>query len=250
MMICSKETMSKYRDLTGQRFGRLVVKRKGESDKSYHTRWWCDCDCGKEVLVYKDSLLSGRQISCGCFHLEKVREVGKQNKQYNQYNLSGNYGVGYTNKGEEFWFDLEDYDIIKNYCWRIDSNGYVTSNEINTRDVIYLHRLVLGLSEDDICDVDHIKHRLFDNRKSQIRIISHFRNLQNHVIPKNNTSGIAGVSWNKRKEQWEAYINIKRRRKNLGLYSDFDEAVKVRKKAEEKYFGEYSYDNSMKEGVV
>ena len=31
----------------------------------------------------------------------------------------------------------------------------------------------------------------------------------------------------------------------LGFYSDFDEAVKVRKEAEEKYFGKYSYDNSM-----
>ena len=41
-----------------------------------------------------------------------------------------------------------------------------------------------------------------------------------------------------------------KKRKKLGYFTDFDEAVKVRKKAEEKYFGEYSYDNSMKEGVV
>lgn len=32
----------------------------------------------------------------------------------------------------------------------------------------------------------------------------------------------------------------------LGYYKDFDEAVKVRKEAEEKYFGEYSYDNSQR----
>lgn len=31
----------------------------------------------------------------------------------NTYDLSGEYGIGYTTKGEEFWFDLEDYDKIK-----------------------------------------------------------------------------------------------------------------------------------------
>ena len=33
----------------------------------------------------------------------------------------------------------------------------------------------------------------------------------------------------------------------LGYYGNFEDAVKARKEAEEKYFGEYSYDNSMKE---
>ena len=37
-------------------------------------------------------------------------------KKYNTYDLSGEYGIGYTSKGEEFYFDLDDYDKIKDYC--------------------------------------------------------------------------------------------------------------------------------------
>lgn len=244
----------KYKDLTNQRFGRLIAKRRGENDKTGHTRWFCDCDCGsKDVLVYKDALLDGRQVSCGCFSKEQKSNIFSElNKKYNTYDLSGEYGIGYTNKGEEFWFNLEDYDKIKDYCWRKDVNGYIVTNDsINDKKILYLHRLVMDVDYNNKeADVDHIKHKLYDNRKSKLRTIEHYRNLQNRVKPSNNTSGVMGISWNKRKEQWEAYINIKGKRKNLGLYNNFDEAVKTRKRAEEKYFGEYSYDNSMKEGVV
>lgn len=41
---------------------------------------------------------------------------GKKNKRYNRYDLTGEYGIGYTNQGVEFYFDLEDYDKIKEYC--------------------------------------------------------------------------------------------------------------------------------------
>ncbi len=49
---------------------------------------------------------------------------------------------------------------------------------------------------------------------------------------------------------WRARIFINGKGIHLGRFTNFDEAVKARKRAEEKYFGEYSYDNSMKEGVA
>lgn len=54
--------------------------------------------------------------------------------------------------------------------------------------------------------------------------------------PKNNTSGVKGVSWNKEKEAWDAYIGIHGKRIRLGRYSKFDDAVKARKRAEEEYY--------------
>ena len=53
---------------------------------------------------------------------------GKFLKQYNNYDLSGEYGIGYLFNGEEFYFGLEDYDKIKNYCWYKDSGGYIRTN--------------------------------------------------------------------------------------------------------------------------
>lgn len=42
--------MGNYIDLTGQRFGRLVVIERAENDSGGHTRWTCKCDCGKTKL--------------------------------------------------------------------------------------------------------------------------------------------------------------------------------------------------------
>ena len=69
-------------------------------------------------------------------------------------------------------------------------------------------------------------------------------NLKN-LTPRNNKSGATGVYWDKRRNNWYAQITYNKKTISLGAFTDFDEAVKARKKAEEKYFGEYSYDNSM-----
>lgn len=48
--------------------------------------------------------------------------------------------------------------------------------------------------------------------------------------------------------KWMALICVNRENKYLGRYPSFKEAKNARKQAEEKYYGEYSYDNSMREG--
>jgi len=53
-------------DLTGQRFGRLVVVSLEKSPRS-RPHWRCVCDCGEQRVVYGYSLTSGRTVSCGCF---------------------------------------------------------------------------------------------------------------------------------------------------------------------------------------
>lgn len=52
----------------------------------------------------------------------------------------------------------------------------------------------------------------------------------------NNTSGIKGVSWDKRKNKWIAQICFKRTNYNLGYYENIEDAAKARKDAEEKFF--------------
>lgn len=163
-------------------------------------------------------------------------------KKYNEYNLSGEYGIGYTFKGEEFYFDLEDYTKIKDYCWCIDAYGYVRGNTKKSK--IKFHRLITNCSDDMV--IDHINHNRADNRKLNLRICSQHENNMNKGIAPNNTSGITGVFWNKKLNKWGATIGFKGKNIHLGVFDDFEDAIKVRKEAEEKYFGEYSYDNSQK----
>lgn len=68
--------MSKIKDLTGQRFGRLTVIRKGNTDtKAKTAKWLCRCDCGNEKVILARSLQTGKTQSCGCLQKEKTREA-------------------------------------------------------------------------------------------------------------------------------------------------------------------------------
>lgn len=76
---CSNDTISRrlkeqniqphkfYEDLSGQRFGKLLVLQKSEkSDRRLY--WDCLCDCGKEITIKGDHLRQKRQLSCGCLN--------------------------------------------------------------------------------------------------------------------------------------------------------------------------------------
>lgn len=235
-------------DLNGKRFGRLTIIKRVENrilpSGQKRSQWLCKCDCGNYATVLGYMLTSGKTQSCGCLHNEAFAMA---RKKYNNYDLSGEYGVGYTTKGDEFYFDLEDYDKIKDYCWTIRNNGYVTAYCPTTMNRILLHRLIMNCDNNNLY-IDHIHGNKTrnDNRKSNLRTATPSQNTMNKPLLKNNTSGVTGVSWNKRKGEWESYITIDGKRKGLGYFSNFDDAVAARKDAEEKYFGEYSYDNSMK----
>lgn len=64
--------MGKFIDLTGQRFGRLVVQGQVAERQNGKVVWNCLCDCGKSVTTYTVSLTHGRRKSCGCMHRDQL----------------------------------------------------------------------------------------------------------------------------------------------------------------------------------
>lgn len=244
--------MGKFKDLTGERFGRLTVLRRAENHIQPNgapvVMWECQCDCGNIIITRSSSLTCGRTFSCGCYHEECAQKQGKLNKKYNNFDLTGKYGIGYTLKGEKFYFDLEDYDKIKNFCWYMTEDGYIKTNDYSdqNRKTISMHRLVMGLDGSTKLQVDHIKHKTNDNRKSQLRIVTCTQNNMNRSLQTNNISGTTGVHKLKQFNKWEVEIMLNNKKKYIGRFDNFEDAVEARKNAEEKYFGEYSFDNSMK----
>jgi hypothetical protein len=232
-----------YQDLTNLQFNKLKVIREYGRNKHNEVLWECECSCGsKQVIVTSYNLKSGHTKSCGCY----LREYNSINyKKFNTYDLSGEYGIGYTSKGEEFYFDLEDYNKIKDYCWYIDDDGYVRAT--TNKQSILIHRTILEIEDSDVC-IDHPSHKKYDNRKSKLRIVTRALNNQNLSLNRNNKSGFAGVYYSKDRNKWRAYININKKRIYLGDYVEINDAIRVRKEAENKYYGEYSYDNSMQIG--
>jgi len=63
--------MSAFRDLAGQRFGRLVALRFSRTENT-NARWVCRCDCGAETTVIGNNLTRGHTISCGCHREETL----------------------------------------------------------------------------------------------------------------------------------------------------------------------------------
>lgn len=65
--------MGKLIDLTGQRFGRLIVVKQMPAVKR-RAQWLCVCDCGAEKIVPAGHLMYGHTKSCGCLRKDQMRE--------------------------------------------------------------------------------------------------------------------------------------------------------------------------------
>ena len=232
--------MSKRLNLEGLKFGNLTVKSSApdiiKSNGRIYPAWYCDCDCGtKNYITTTERLRSGKYKSCGCLNKSNQFKIHRNN-----YKICENYTVFYTRNGEEFYVDTEDIEIVKQYTWCI-AKGYVINN-----DGILLHRLIMNAPSNK--DIDHINHNKLDNRKCNLRIVFDYENMWNQKIAKNNTSGATGVYLNKATNKWFAQIEVKGKKNYLGSFNTFEKAREARKIAEEKYFGKYSYDNSIMEG--
>lgn len=68
---CSKNKLFKKKVRVGDRFGKLVVKRKLEKE-GRDVRWRCECDCGSFMTATTNTLMSGHSETCGCGRIEAI----------------------------------------------------------------------------------------------------------------------------------------------------------------------------------
>lgn len=76
--------MSKFIDLTGQRFGKLVVLERLANYKRKQTYYKCKCDCGNEVITNSSKLRDGKKTSCGCEYKNKQKFEDLTGKKFNK----------------------------------------------------------------------------------------------------------------------------------------------------------------------
>lgn len=249
------------KNLINERFGNLVVMYQVDDyvtpQGKHFAMWHCKCDCGNECNVSICHLRSQNTQSCGCLAIEAHKQSGKLRKQNNVYNTDGEYAIGYTSKGEEFWVDKEDVPILQMFCWHYTKAGYLRARNLKDDPLkiglrnIRLHILVMGGYDENInpnkLKVDHIIHPprngcKIDNRKSNLRFVTDIQNGHNKSLAINNTTGFTGVYFHKRDNIWCASIIVEKKRIYLGSFVNKYDAIKARKEAEIKYFGEYRYE--------
>lgn len=122
--------------------------------------------------------------------------------------------------------DLDDIEKVSFYKWCVQKkkNGfYVYSNSCRQNINLALHRYLTDCPE--TLEVDHINHDTLDNRKENLNVCSHFKNMLNKL---NNKSGCVGVHFEKSKNRWRAQIGKIR----LGTFENLNDAIKARLDAE------------------
>lgn len=101
---------------------------------------------------------------------------------------------------------------------------------------VLAHRVIWKwMTGDDPAYIDHINGERQDNRWANLRSVDAFGNAQNQKKRSDNTSGVVGVTWNKKAEKWVAQIVADGQAKFIGQYTDFNKAVRARKIAERRH---------------
>lgn len=114
---------------------------------------------------------------------------------------------------------------VKGYLY-----GSIHKRKMKAHRVIW--KMVTGEEPDQI---DHINGDTADNRWTNLRDVVGAENQKNMKRPKNNTSGMIGVSWDSARGKWAAEIWNAGVKHHLGRFDDFDEAVAARLAAQERF---------------
>jgi hypothetical protein len=142
--------------------------------------------------------------------------------------------------GEIFWIAKGKGKIKKKAAGSKLHSGY-TGICIGKKRVL-AHRIAWALHHDKWPEqfIDHINGEKSDNRIVNLRECTLLQNGKNCKKKSNNTSGHTGVYFDKSTNNWKASIKVNWKNISLGRFANIEDAIKIRKEAEEKYFGEWA----------
>lgn len=217
----------KSKDLTGQRFGRLVVLEldpepyQAPSGKPAR-RWKCRCDCGTELTVLQNALTGANGTrSCGCARRDSMRALG--------HDLSGERFGRLTVLQSVELETPKANGLRQGWLCRCDCG----------------REKVLTQKDLELTGVQSCGCLLSDTARDKIvvkNLVGHYKGTTISAIRptrppnKNNTSGVKGVSWSEHDGVWVASIGYKGRNIYLGKFSCLEDAKKARLEAEGKYY--------------
>jgi 5-methylcytosine-specific restriction endonuclease McrA len=118
--------------------------------------------------------------------------------------------------------------------------GWTTHTNLVTQR---MHRFLANVPDD--MEVDHWDGNGLNNRKRNLRIVTHQQNGCNRGPQANNTSGYKGVSWNKRDGKYEAWIRVNDRKIHLGYFDDILDAAKAYNEAAARLHQEFAKGNDL-----
>lgn len=147
----------------------------------------------------------------------------------------GDYVIVYVG-GKEVLLDKDIYEKYYKSIYLLRKGSYI-SVKVFTGVQQILARLIMNVTN-PTQKIDHINGNTLDNRRANLRVVTHQENMMNKSDYKNSSSGVKGVHINSQ-GLWVARIQVGGKRIFLGSSKDKDKMIKLRLEAERKYFGKY-----------
>lgn len=204
--------MNNLIDLTGKRFGKLVVREKLPPNQDGRTRWLCDCDCGNTCVVSSYALRKKNQQSCGC---RKIKDL-----------IGQRFGHLVVLSRSDRYVILSDQK--RKYMWEC---------RCDCGETVYRLSEKLRLGKKCACKACMGKTAV--NTMSERAGYVEGTQLSKLVAAKvkaGNSSGVRGVYLNRKTGKWRASITFQKKNYYLGEFINIEDAIEARHRGEELYY--------------
>lgn len=146
-----------------------------------------------------------------------------------------------TESGKLIWLvKTGDKVIVGRTAGATDPRGCVSVRILG--HLFKAHRVIWAMQYGrwPISEIDHINGDCGDNHLENLREANRSEQMRNTKRPSHNTSGFKGVSWEKRRRKWRAYIKTNGKVIHLGLFEDPEKAHAVYKITAKHLFGDFA----------
>ena len=212
--------MAKIKDLTGQRFNRLVVLYRLPKRAHNGFLWLCRCDCGNMRAISTADLTMGHVKSCGCLKHRVKDYTGERHGHLTAIRPTGRLDAG----GHRI------------YLWQCDCGRLVERSVcgINDKHRGYMCQECRQTLNRRQANAMREKRRIDPETGASVKAV---QDIVNGVVTAANKSGVRGVYWHEAKKKWIATGRADGKALELGAFDSLSDAKKERERFVDRVYG-------------